>query len=195
MKTWLAPSHWRARAKIGHMEKQETEMKQKLEMETGNENWKQEWEQKCTNHWCNVFYMDSWVVCLVKFYLAMVIWLALLCLNSCTVLCDHCFSVIECCSQVWFMYENSLVTRLVTIWPWALSSLLCFWSKASILLLQPRSYTHFQYVKQIMGSYPGPILHKHLGTIAPFPTTAPPPLLTILANAEILEVGKAWEHD
>ena len=31
---------------MGHMEKQETEMKQKLEMETGNENWKQKWEQK-----------------------------------------------------------------------------------------------------------------------------------------------------
>ena len=28
------------------MEKQETEMKWKLEMETGNGNWKQKWEQK-----------------------------------------------------------------------------------------------------------------------------------------------------
>ena len=31
---------------LGHMEKQETEMKRKLEMETGNGNWKQKWEQK-----------------------------------------------------------------------------------------------------------------------------------------------------
>ena len=36
------------------MEKQETEMKQKLEMETGNENWN---KKKHTNHWCNVFFM------------------------------------------------------------------------------------------------------------------------------------------
>ena len=28
------------------MEKQEMEMKWKLEMETGNRNWKQKWEQK-----------------------------------------------------------------------------------------------------------------------------------------------------
>ena len=28
------------------MEKQEMEMKRKLEMETGNGNWKQNWEQK-----------------------------------------------------------------------------------------------------------------------------------------------------
>ena len=31
---------------MGHMEKQETEMKWKLEMETGNGNWKPKWEQK-----------------------------------------------------------------------------------------------------------------------------------------------------
>ena len=31
---------------LGHMEKQETEMKRKTEMETGNGNWKQKWEQK-----------------------------------------------------------------------------------------------------------------------------------------------------
>ena len=30
----------------GRMEKQESEMKQKLEMETGNGSWKQKWEQK-----------------------------------------------------------------------------------------------------------------------------------------------------
>ena len=30
----------------GHMEKQETEMKRKLEMEIGNGNWKRKWEQK-----------------------------------------------------------------------------------------------------------------------------------------------------
>ena len=30
----------------GYMEKQEMEMKQKLEMKTGNGDWKQKWEQK-----------------------------------------------------------------------------------------------------------------------------------------------------
>ena len=54
------------------MEKQETEMKQKLEMETGNGNA----NKRRTNHWCNVFF----VVCLVitqVFYLAIVMGLAL----------------------------------------------------------------------------------------------------------------------
>ena len=58
------------------MEKQETEMKRRLEMETGNGDWKRKWEHKRTNHWCNVFF----IVCLVithVFYLAMVIGLAL----------------------------------------------------------------------------------------------------------------------
>ena len=39
------------------MEKQETEMKWKVEMETGNGNG----NKKRTNHWCNVFF----IVCLV----------------------------------------------------------------------------------------------------------------------------------
>ena len=43
------------------MEKQETEMKWKLEMETGNGNrkWKlgTEIEQKRSKYWCNVFFI------------------------------------------------------------------------------------------------------------------------------------------
>ena len=33
-----------------------------MEMEIGNGNWKRKWKQnkkKNTNHWCNVFFMDS----------------------------------------------------------------------------------------------------------------------------------------
>ena len=42
----ITPDHLSPSRKVGHMEKQETEMKWKLEMETGNGNWKQKWEQK-----------------------------------------------------------------------------------------------------------------------------------------------------
>ena len=60
------------------MEKQETEIKRKLEMETGNGNWKlkTEMETKDTNNWCSIFF----IVCLVitqVFYLAIVMVLAL----------------------------------------------------------------------------------------------------------------------
>ena len=75
------------------MEKQEIEMKWKLEwkleMEIGNGNG----NKKCTNHWCNVFFIMCLVITFV-FYLAKVIGLALwvmLCLYSCIVLCDYCF--------------------------------------------------------------------------------------------------------
>ena len=47
---------------------------------TRNGNWKWNWKQKCSNHWCSVFFVDSWVVCFVialVFYLAMVMWLVL----------------------------------------------------------------------------------------------------------------------
>ena len=54
------------------MEKQEMKMKRKLEMETGNGNG----NKKCTNHWCNVFFIVCLVITLV-FYLAVVIGLAL----------------------------------------------------------------------------------------------------------------------
>ena len=37
-------SHSMLYCNVGHMEKQETEMKWKLEMETGNGNWKRKWE-------------------------------------------------------------------------------------------------------------------------------------------------------
>ena len=60
----------------GHMEKQEMEMKQKLEVETGNGNWKQKWDKRRTNHWCNIIF----IVCLVitrVFYLAIAMELAL----------------------------------------------------------------------------------------------------------------------
>ena len=38
---------------LGHMEKQEMEIKWKLETETGNGT------KECTNHWCNVFFRES----------------------------------------------------------------------------------------------------------------------------------------
>ena len=64
------------------MEKQETEIKRKLEMETGNGNWKRKLEtenrnrnKRRTDHWCSIFF----IVCLVitqVFYLAIVMVLA-----------------------------------------------------------------------------------------------------------------------
>ena len=64
----------------GHMEKQETEMKWKLEMETGNGNWKRKLEtngnKRRTNHWCNVFFIACLVLTRV-FYLAIITGLAL----------------------------------------------------------------------------------------------------------------------
>lgn len=42
------------------------------ETEAGNRNWKwswkRKWKQKCTNQWCSVSFMDSWVVCLNSTY-------------------------------------------------------------------------------------------------------------------------------
>ena len=48
----------------GHMEKQEPEMKQKLEMEIGTETGNRNAKKRCTNHWCNIFF----VVCLLLKY-------------------------------------------------------------------------------------------------------------------------------
>ena len=69
-------------------------------METGNGNWKWKLEtemgtKKRTNHWCNVFF----VVCLVIIVLSNVYMTGfashVLCLYSCSVLCDYLFSVID----------------------------------------------------------------------------------------------------
>ena len=52
---------------------------------------KRKWNKIRTNHWCNVYFIACFVITLV-FYLEMVIWLDfmshVLCLYSCTVLCD-----------------------------------------------------------------------------------------------------------
>ena len=67
------------------MEKQVTEMKWKLETETGNGNWKWKLEMETgnrngnkrrTSHWCNVFFIVCLVITLV-FYLAIVMELVL----------------------------------------------------------------------------------------------------------------------
>ena len=53
------------------MEKQETEMKRKLEMETGIGNWKLETEmgtKKNTNHWCNDFFIMCLVIIVVFYF-------------------------------------------------------------------------------------------------------------------------------
>ena len=57
------------------MEKQEMEMKQKLEMEYGNGNWKQKWEKKITGVCFLYSVLDGHYSCVI--YLAMVIGLAL----------------------------------------------------------------------------------------------------------------------
>ena len=77
------------------MEKQEMEMKRKLEMETGNGNG----NTKRTNHWCNVFF----IVGVLSHYSCILLSNGyrtgftghVLCLYSCTVLCDYLFSVID----------------------------------------------------------------------------------------------------
>ena len=56
------------------MEKQETEMKRKLGIETGNENWKRKQVQK--THQSLIFFIVCLVISLV-IYLALVIGLAL----------------------------------------------------------------------------------------------------------------------
>ena len=75
------------------MEKQETEIKWKLEMETGNGTGYGNGNEKCTNHWCNVFF----IVCLVIRYSCIVLsngyrtgfMSPVLCLYSCSVLSDY----------------------------------------------------------------------------------------------------------
>ena len=61
---------------VGHMEKQEMEMKRKLEMETGNGNWKRKWEHETHQSLVQCFFIVCLVITLVL-CLAMVIGLAL----------------------------------------------------------------------------------------------------------------------
>ena len=95
-----------------------------------------------------------------------------------------CFVIIQC-DWVVLMLQSSLVhvweglgMRLVTIWPWELFHLVLEQDQPSYscsLIPRPSptsSFDHLQYVNQMMASYPGPILSKHLGTIALFPTIA-----------------------
>ena len=80
---------------LGHMEKQE------MEKEIENGNWKLETgngTKEYTNHWCNVFFRDSWVVYFVitlLFYSAVILYesWALSVLLNCA--CDYVFSVID----------------------------------------------------------------------------------------------------
>ena len=62
---------------IGHMEKQETEMKRKLEMEIGNGNEKRKWEQKTHQSLVQCFLHSVRLVITLVIYLAMAIGLAL----------------------------------------------------------------------------------------------------------------------
>ena len=76
------------------MEKQETEMKRKLEMETGNGNWKRKWEEKnppitgamflhsVLSHYSSILLSNGYRTGFMSH---------VLCLYSCTVLCDYCF--------------------------------------------------------------------------------------------------------
>ena len=76
------------------MEKQEMEMKRKLKMETGNGNWKLKWELKthqslvqCFLH--SVFTHYSCILLSNGYRTGFMS--HVLCLYSCTVLCDYCF--------------------------------------------------------------------------------------------------------
>ena len=117
--------------------------KWKLGMEIGNGNG----NKRHTNHWCYVFFI-VWLV------ITLVILLSngymtgftshVLCLYSCTVLCDYCFWVVLILQA---MLQFSLVhmweglgTRPVAIWPSEMIiHLLRFGTRPAFLLFQPRS--------------------------------------------------------
>ena len=69
--------HYQGYSSMGHMEKQEMEMKWKLKMETGNRNWKRKWEQKAHQSLvqCFLHSVKSHYSCTI--YLAMVMELVL----------------------------------------------------------------------------------------------------------------------
>ena len=136
--------------------------------------------KKRTNHWCNVFF----VVCLVIIVLSNVYMTGfashVLCLYSCSVLCDYLFSVIDqrscgkqCCNLVWFTcervwardYTSCNLTMRVTyfVLEQGQHSYSC-----SLVPRPTSSFDCLQCVKQIMASYPGP------GYNSPIPTIAPP---------------------
>ena len=54
----------------GHMEKQETKMKRKLEMETGNRNG----DERRTNHWCNILFIVCSIIDLCREFLTLESW-------------------------------------------------------------------------------------------------------------------------
>ena len=158
------------------MEKQEMEMKQKLETETGNGSWKRKWEQKHTNQGCNIFFIVFLVITLA-FYWAMIVWLALwvvLCICSCTVLCG-CFWV----ALMWqAVLQSSLrgsghktscnLTMRVTY-------LVLEWSQHFSLVPRPTSsFDCLQCVKLIVASYPGPGYNSPIpNTLSPLPNYLP----------------------
>ena len=162
----------------GHMEKQEMEMKWKLEMEIGNGNWKRKWEEKHTNHWCNVSFI-VWLDITLAFYVAMVIWLALWVM---------CFPLLLYCALSFFwvvlMWQAMLQSSLVHMWEGSGHKTSCnLTTRVTYFILQqglhsyscslvPRPTSSFdclQCVKQIMASYPGP------GYNSPIHCPPPPP--------------------
>ena len=110
---------------LGHMEKQEMEIKWKLETETGNGT------KECTNHWYNVFFRESWVVYILCDYSIQQLYMSIVCTAELClwlrIQCDWQHSCgNQCCNLIWFMWEG-LGTRLVAIWPWE-----WFWNEASV---------------------------------------------------------------
>ena len=85
-------------------------------------------------------------------------------------------------SLVHIMWEG-LGTKLVAIWPWKFSLVLGTKPAAFVLVPRPSTTPSLQHVKQMMASYPGPILHKCRSRIALFPTNV---------TSTILPKQKCW---
>ena len=85
----------------GHMEKQETEMKWKLEMETGNGNWKQKWEQKTYQSLVQYFHYST--SCNLTMRVTYFILEQGKHFYSCSLVPRPTFSLITCsvCSKLW----------------------------------------------------------------------------------------------
>ena len=106
-----------------------------------------------------------------------------LCLYSCTVLCDYLFNVLDYSAHVASNlaiqsgshhvrgsgYETSCNPTM---------KVFSLGTKSAFLLVpKPSPTSSLQYVKQMMASCPGPILHKCWGRIALFPTNVTPNIL------------------
>ena len=128
----------------------EAGMRWKLETEIWNKN-------VATNHWCSVF-TDSWVVCfaftlVLCFVITYLVWLT----------STHVAGNVAILSIVYV--QEGRDTRLVAIWPFYLILEQGQYFYFCSLIPRPSltfSFENLQYVKQIMSSYPGPVLQKRL---------------------------------